>query len=326
MKSSATSVTATVPKRKPKTTPVKQAASDKLQLHGVTITHSDRVIEANTKLTKGELATYYATVAPYVLRSIGKHPVTLLRCPEGIGGETFYQRNPGHGLGPDVLPLTWRYKDKVYEYLYIESKAGLMELVQMNTVEFHPWGTRINRMDCPDRAIFDLDPDAAVPFEAVKLAALDLRARLQRFGLQSFPRCTGGKGLHIIVPLAEKDHWDAVKAWCEGVANQMVADVPSAYVATMSKAKRKGKIFIDFFRNDYTATAIADFSVRARPNAPVAVPLEWRELKKLQAADQFSIDDVLKRIKRKPPDDERYTIKQRIPKTELAAPAKPIRE
>jgi bifunctional non-homologous end joining protein LigD len=314
MKTSAETAAKTAPKRTAKSAPAKKASAARLQLHGVNITHPERVIEANTSLTKGKLATYYATVAPYLLRSVCNHPVTLVRCPEGIGGETFYQRNPGQGLGPDVLPLTWHYKDKIYEYLYINSEAGLMELVQMNAVEFHPWGTHIKRMDYPDRAIFDLDPDTAVPFEAVKLAALDLRERLEQLGLQSFLRCTGGKGLHIIVPLAEKDHWDVVKPWCESIADQMVADVPDAYVATMTKAKRKGKIFVDFFRNDYTATAVADFSVRARPNAPVAVPLEWPELKKMQAADQFSIDAVIKRVKRKPPSNERYTVRQRIPK------------
>ena len=226
----------------------------------------------------------------------------------------FYQRNPGQGWGPDVEPFTWHYKDKIYEYLYVNTAVGLMELIQMNTVEIHPWGTRYQRMDFPDRAIFDLDPDEAVPFEAVKLGALDLRNRLDKLGLQSFLRCTGGKGLHVIVPLAEKDNWDDVKEWSRSVAEQMVRDVPDAYVATMAKAKRTGKIFVDFFRNDYTATAVGDFSVRARPGAPVAVPLEWSELKKLESPAQFSIDDVLKRIKRKPPSDERYTVKQRIPK------------
>ena len=286
----------------------------KLDVQGVAISHPDRVIDTTTGLTKGKLAEYYAHVAPYILRSIANHPVTLIRCPEGVGGETFYQRNPGQGFGPHVIPLTWHYKDNIYEYLYVNTAAGLLELVQMNTVEFHPWGTRYNRMDYPDRAIFDLDPDTAVPFEAVKLAALDLRERLAKLGLESFLRCTGGKGLHVIVPLAEKDNWDTVKEWSRSIAEQMVLDVPSAYVATMAKAKRKGKIFVDFFRNDYTATAVADFSVRARPGTPVAVPLEWPELKKLASADQFSITDVIKRIKRKPPGDERYKVKQRIPK------------
>lgn len=294
-------------------------APAKLVLEGITISSADRVIDASSGLTKGELAEYYATIAPYILRSIVDHPVTLVRCPDGIDGETFYQRNPGRGLGPDVCPLTWEYKDKTYEYLYIKGAQGLIELVQMNTVEFHPWGTHYKRMDFPDRAIFDLDPDTEVPFEAVKLAALDLRARLDNLGMQSFVKCTGGKGLHVVVPLAEKDNWDAVKQWCRSVAEQLVADVPEAYVATMAKAKRKGKIFIDFFRNDYTATAVADFSVRARPGVPVAVPLEWSELSKLKSADQFSVAAVIKRVKRKAPSDERYKVKQRIPKTKASA-------
>jgi len=304
-----------VPRAKaaPRKTPVKSKDAT-LELMGVRISHPERVIDAATGLTKGELAAYYAELAPYVLRSIANHPVTLIRCPDGIGGEMFYQRNPGRGLGPDVCPLKWHYKDKDYEYLYIRGPSGLLELVQMNVIEFHPWGTRYDRMDYPDKAIFDLDPDTAVPFEAVKLAALDLRQRLDNLGLQSFLRVTGGKGLHVIVPLAEKDTWDEVKEWTRSVAEQMAADVPDAYVSTMTKAKRAGKIFVDFFRNDYTATAVGDFSVRARPGAPVAVPLEWSELKRLESASQFSIMEVLKRVRRKAPSDERYTVKQRIPR------------
>jgi bifunctional non-homologous end joining protein LigD len=185
-------------------------------------------------------------------------------------------------------------------------------MVQMGSVEFHPWGTRYDNMDCPDWAIFDFDPDPAVPFEAVKLAVLDLKQRLEARSLKCFLRCTGGKGLHVIVPLAGEESWEAVKEWCAGVAAEMVRDVPEAYVATMTKAKRHGRIFIDFFRNDYTATAVADFSVRARPGTPVAVPLEWKELKGLKAANQFSIADIIRRLKRRPPDPERYRIKQLI--------------
>jgi bifunctional non-homologous end joining protein LigD len=305
------------PKAKAKVTtrkPAPKAKDGSLELNGVRISHPDRVIDPTTGLTKGKLAQYYAEVAPYVLRCIANHPVTLIRCPDGIGGEMFYQRNVGRGLGPDVCKLKWHYKDKDHEYLYIRGPCGLLELVQMNVIEFHPWGTRYDRMDYPDKAIFDLDPDTAVPFEAVKLAALDLRQRLENLGLQSFLRVTGGKGLHVIVPLAEKDTWDEVKEWTRSVAEQMASDVPDAYVSTMTKAKRAGKIFVDFFRNDYTATAVGDFSVRARPGAPVSVPLEWNELKKLEAGNSFSIPAVLKRIRRQTPSDERYKIKQRIPR------------
>ncbi|HEY0963719.1 MAG TPA: non-homologous end-joining DNA ligase [Pseudomonadales bacterium] len=331
-KGAAKTVSKKVPKTEPKafgTVAPKAAAKTKagyIELRGVRISHPERVIDAQTGLTKGQLAEYYDAVAPFVLRSIANHPVTLIRCPDGIGGEMFYQRNPGRGLGPDVCPLKWHYKDKDYEYLYIRGPQGLLELVQMNVIEFHPWGTRYDRMDYPDKAIFDLDPDTAVPFEAVKLAALDLRQRLENLGLESFLRVTGGKGVHVIVPLAEKDPWDEVKEWTRSVAEQMAADVPDAYVSTMTKAKRAGKIFVDFFRNDYTATAVGDFSVRARPGAPVAVPLEWKELDKLDAANQFSVADVLKRIKRKAPDDERYRVKQRIPSTGAKSPGTSTRK
>lgn len=279
---------------------------------GLAISHPDRIIDSQTGLTKGGLAEYYSLVSPFLLQNVSAHPLTLVRCPEGIGGEMFYQRSVGTGLGPDVKPFKWKHKGKMHEYFYTESTAGLLQMVQMGTVEFHPWGTRHDNMDCPDWAIFDLDPDTAVPFEAVKLAALDLKQRLQGKGLECFPRCTGGKGLHVIVPLAGKDPWTDVKDWCEGVALEMVKDVPTAYIATMTKAVRKGKIFVDFFRNDYTATAVADFSVRARPGAPVAVPLEWRELKGLSAPNQFSIEEVIQRIKKRPPAPDRYKLKQRI--------------
>jgi bifunctional non-homologous end joining protein LigD len=150
--------------------------------------------------------------------------------------------------------------------------------------------------------IFDLDPAPDVPFEAVKLAAQDLRQRLQCKGLESALKCTGGKGLHVIVPLAGKDKWPAVKSFAASMAAEMVTAAPEAYIATMSKAKRTAKIFIDYLRNDYTATAIADYGVRARPGAPVAMPVDWKELKSLQSASQFTMKDVLKRLRSKKPE------------------------
>jgi bifunctional non-homologous end joining protein LigD len=288
--------------------------SDRIEVLGVSVSHPDRVIFKNTTITKGGLAKYFAAVAPWILKDIADHPITLLRCPEGMAGDCFYQRNPGTGLGPDVKPFRWRHKGKSYEYLYIEDEKGLIELIQMGAIEIHPWGARVSRIDYPDRLIFDLDPDEGVPFEAVKLAARDLRRRLDAKGLESFLKCTGGKGLHITVPLLAKDNWEAVKAFCAGIAHQMADEVPTAYVATMTKAKRTGKIFVDFFRNDYTATAIADYGVRARPGGPVALPIEWSELGRLKAANQFTIGDVLERLKKKRPNTDRYTKRQKLPK------------
>ena len=294
-----------------KETPVKTATSKKpepqkakpgsLVLNGVAITHPDRVISETGHVTKGELAEYYSAVAPFILTQISRHPLSLLRCPDGIGGECFFQRNPGKGLGADVRPFPFRNNGKKYEYLYIEDEKGLLEVIQMNTVELHPWGASIDSIDYPDRMIFDLDPAPDVPFDAVKLAAQDLRRRLKYKGLESVLKCTGGKGLHVTVLLAGKDKWPAVKSFAASVAEEMVSATPEAYVATMSKAKRTAKIFIDYFRNDYTATAIADYAVRARPGAPVALPLDWKELNDLKSASQFSIKDVLKRMKSQRP-------------------------
>jgi bifunctional non-homologous end joining protein LigD len=265
---------------------------------GITISHPDRIISEAGRITKGQLAEYHAAVAPFMLPCIARRPLSLLRCPSGIDGkQCFFQRNPGRGLGKDVHTFDFRHKGKRYEYLYIEDARGLLEIIQMGAIEIHPWGATVDAIDFPDRLIFDLDPAPDVPFEALKLAAVDLRQRLKKKGLDSSLKCTGGKGLHVTVSLAGKQRWSAVKAFGAAVAQEMVSAAPDTYVATMSKAKRTGKIFIDYFRNDYTATAIADYGVRARPGAPVAVPLAWQELKALESASAFTMKDVLKRLK-----------------------------
>ncbi len=266
-----------------------------LVLNGITITHPDRVISETGHVTKGDLAQYHAAMASLMLPHLIRRPLSLLRCPAGIDDNCFFQRNPGRGLGADVKPFLFSHNGKQHEYLYIEDEKGLLEVIQMGAVELHPWGATIDAIDYPDRMIFDLDPAPEVPFEALKLAANDLRQRLQRKGLEAAVKCTGGKGLHVIVPLAGKNKWDAVKHFAGSLAAEMAAGAPEAYIATMSKAKRTGKIFIDFFRNDYTATSIVDYGVRARPGAPVAVPIGWKELKSMKSASQFTMEDALKR-------------------------------
>jgi bifunctional non-homologous end joining protein LigD len=278
---------------------LKAPSSKGLVLEAITITHPERVISKTGQVTKGELAEYHAAVAPYMLPRLLRHPLSLLRCPSGIDNQCFYQRNPGKGLGAHVKPFKFKHKGKSYEYLYIEDAKGLLEVIQMGAIEVHPWGASIDDIDHPDRMIFDLDPAPDVPFDAVKLAAQDLRKRLKRKGLESMLKCTGGKGLHVTVPLSENDDWDRVKTFAARLAHEMVEAAPDAYVATMTKAKRNGKIFVDFFRNDYTATAIADYAVRAKPGAPVALPISWNELDNLESGSQFTMKDVLARLKRK---------------------------
>jgi bifunctional non-homologous end joining protein LigD len=281
----------------------------------VKITHPDRLVFEEDKITKGDVARYYAAVAPFLLREIKNRPISLLRCPSGLKADCFYQRNVGFGLGANVYPFFWDYKGRSYKYIYVKDERGIMEMIQMGVIEIHPWGATIDKVHTPDRMIFDLDPDPSVPFSKVKKAALEIRTRLTKAGLESFLKCTGGKGLHVVVPLAPKSSWDEVKGWASAFAHNMVEEAPDTYVATITKSKRTGKILIDFFRNDYTATGIASYSLRARPGAPVAVPLEWRELTKLKRANQFDMDAVLKRIERR--QLQKGLPKQRLPKLKL---------
>src|SRR5689334_7426210 len=267
-----------------------------LILHGVTITHPDRVVFETGRISKGAVARYYAAIAPFLLKEIQDRPISLLRCPSGIDADCFYQRNLGSGLGTDVHPFVWKYKGGHYKYIYVSDEKGLMEMIQMGVIEIHPWGATIDHIHTPDRMIFDLDPDPAVPFSKVKQAAYEVRDRLTQVGLNSTVKCTGGKGLHVVVSLAPISSWGEVKEWARALAHTMVREAPDTYVATITKSKRRGKILIDFFRNDYTATGIAGYSLRARPGAPVALPLEWRELTKLRSAHQFGMNAVLKRI------------------------------
>ncbi|MBI2690082.1 MAG: hypothetical protein HYX27_27570 [Acidobacteria bacterium] len=260
-----------------------------MDFHGVTITHPERVISETGHITKGDLAAYYARVVKRLLPGIARRPISVLRCPEGFAAECFYQRSPGKGFGSDVHSFPFQHKGKSYEYFYVESATGVMELIQMGVVEIHPWGATVDAIDYPDRMIFDLDPADDVPFAAVKVAAQELRQRLKKLGYTSKLKTTGGKGLHVTAALEGKEKWAPVKELAASVAHGMVEDAPEAFVATMTKAKRTGKIFIDYFRNDYTATAIADYSVRARPGAPVAMPIQWTELDGLRAGNQFTI-------------------------------------
>ncbi len=269
---------------------------DALVLHDVKITHPDRVVFEDAAVTKGDVARYYAAVAPVLLPEIRNRPVTVVRCPGGVKAECFYQRNVGFGLGAHVHPFDWRYKGRRYKYIYVSDVTGIMEMIQMGVIEIHPWGATVDNIHTPDRMIFDLDPGPTIPFAAVKDAAQDVRRRLAARELHSLVKCTGGKGLHVVVPLARRHSWDEVKSWASALAHTMVDEAPDRYVATITKSKRVGKILIDFFRNDYTATSIAGYSLRARPGAPVAVPLEWSELATLTAGNQFGMAAVITRI------------------------------
>jgi len=181
-------------------------------------------------------------------------------------------------------------------YVAVDSTPGLIALVQMGVLEIHTWGSRRDHLEKPDRLTFDFDPDPALPWKRVKEAALALRGQLSHLGLHSFVKTTGGKGLHVVVPILPRQDWDVVKSFARKVAERFADSAPELYIATMSKAKRKGKIFIDYLRNARTATAISAYSTRARASAPVSVPLSWDELATDVREDHFTIRNVPQRL------------------------------
>ncbi|WP_417471680.1 DNA ligase D [Luteimonas mephitis] len=262
------------------------------------ITHPERVVFEGADYTKGDVADYYRGVARWLLPELVDRPLSLLRCPDGSQGECFFQKHHAGSLGDHVHAIALKQKSGSEQYLYVDSIEGVIDLVQMNTLEFHPWGARIDDPEQPDRLVFDLDPGEGVRWPAVVAAARDLRGKLEQAGLQSFVRLSGGKGLHVVVPIARGPSWDVVHGFCEAFSSAMAAHAPERYVATMSKAKRPGKIFIDWLRNTRGATSVASWSLRARRGAPVAVPLRWEELGSIKRPDAFDLAKAKQRAAR----------------------------
>lgn len=265
----------------------------------VTISSRDRIIFPEAKKTKGDLADYYASIAPVMVLHAARRPVSLVRCPQGRAKACFFQKHDSGAFGEHVHPITIREKDGGHEdYLYVEDAAGLLACVQMGTIEFHGWGSQIAAVEHPCRMVFDLDPDEGLDFSDVRRAALDIRGHLADMGLVSFAMLTGGKGVHVVVPLDPGHSWEAHKAFARHFAEALSVAEPDRFVATMSKAKRKGRIFIDWLRNQRGSTAVMPYSARARPHAPVAVPIGWDALAKAESASRYTIDDGAMLLKR----------------------------
>jgi bifunctional non-homologous end joining protein LigD len=264
----------------------------------VQLTHPERIVYPRQKLSKGDVADYYRRMARWILPEVARRPLSLLRCPDGAGKACFFQKHHGPGLGDAVHAVPLQQKSGREDYVYIDDARGLLQLVQMNTLELHPWGATVDDPEHPDRLVFDLDPGEGVRWAQVKAGARDVRDRLQQIGLQSFVRLSGGKGVHVVVPLQPKADWEQAKAFCEAFAQAMALEQPDRYVATMSKAKRTGVIFIDWLRNTRGATSVCSWSLRARDTAGVAVPLRWEELARVSAADAFPMAKALARAKR----------------------------
>lgn len=266
----------------------------------ITLTHPDRVLFPGMGLTKADLAAYYRTVSDLMMPHMMKRPVSLVRCPQGRQQKCFFQRHHLRGFPEQFHSVEVNEASgKLEDYLYIDDPQGLIAGVQFGVLEFHIWGSTVADLERSDRLVFDLDPDPAVGFAEVRKAATDMRAFLAELGLESFPLLTGGKGVHVVSPLEPVAEWTAVKEFARSVAEAMVAHAPDRFVATMTKARRTGRIFIDFFRNDRTATAIAPYSTRAREGAPVAWPLTWDELKRTKSAADFDVPKAMRAVKRR---------------------------
>ena len=259
----------------------------------VKVSSADRLIFPDSKVTKGDLAAYYAKVAPIMLPWTASRPISLVRCPQGRGKKCFFQKHDAGSFGEFVHHIDIREKDGSTEpYLYVEDADGLVACVQMGSIEFHGWGSSIDALEKPDRLVFDLDPDEGLGFDAVKKAAADIKEHLADIGLVSFAMLTGGKGVHIIVPLTPRAEWPAVKDFADRFARALAAAEPERFTATMSKAKRKGRIFLDWLRNQRGSTAIMPYSARARSGAPVAVPVTWNDLRDLEGANIYQVTDA----------------------------------
>ena len=258
----------------------------------VTVSSRDRVVFPDSRLTKGDLADYYQAIAPAMLPWTARRPVSLVRCPQGRARQCFFQKHDAGSFGDHVHHVDVTEKDgSVEPYLYVDDADGLIACVQMGTIEFHGWGSRIAPLECPDRMIFDLDPDEALDFDDTKRAADYLRNQLAELGLVSFPLLSGGKGVHVVVPLTPRADWPAVKDFADRFARALAAAEPDRFVATMSKAKRKGRIFIDWLRNQRGSTAILPYSARARSGGPVAAPVSWSELRDIDTAARWHVGD-----------------------------------
>jgi bifunctional non-homologous end joining protein LigD len=258
----------------------------------VAISNRDRILYPESGITKGQLADYYVQIADAILPWTVERPISLIRCPQGRAKKCFFQKHDAGSFGKAVKHVAIREKDGTSEpYLFIENVEGLLTCVQMGTIEFHGWGSRIEDVEKADRLVFDLDPDEDLDFEAVRMAAFEFRKLLTKFGLATFPMATGGKGIHVIAPLTPKAEWPAVKDFAHRFALAVAQANPSRFTAELSKAKRKGRIFVDYLRNQRGATAVMPYSVRARPGAPVAVPLTWEELRSLDSPAHWKLTD-----------------------------------
>lgn len=296
-------------------------------VNGVRMTHPDRVMFPQQGATKRAIAEYYVQAADFMLPYVSRRPLTLVRCPEGRGEECFYQKHATASVPDDIERIAIEERSgKTRDYMLVRSRRGLIATAQLGALELHIWGSRSDRLERPERVVFDLDPDEGVPFARVRDAAFELKEALEATGLKSFALLTGGKGIHVIIPIRRSRPWADVKAFARDFATTLAESAPERYVAKASKALRKDRIYIDWLRNERGATAVAPWSPRARAGAPVATPVNWDELDEITASATYTLDNIASRLKKAPDLWRDYlSVQQSITRAQLEAPERLVR-
>jgi len=282
-----------------KTTPSVQPAKKKNSaplIATIKITHPDRVIDPDSGATKQDLALFYDDIQPWLLPELKGRPVSLLRAPNGIEGKQFFQKHVAHLAIPDIKQLDPALDPGHARLMEIDTPQAVVGAVQMGTIEFHTWGATSANIETPDRIVLDLDPDPALPWRSVVEATRLALAVLDELNLDAYLKTTGGKGMHIVVPLARHADWNTVKAFSKAIAQFMAAQLPERFVAKMGPQNRIGKIFIDYLRNQRGASIVAAYSVRARPGLPVSVPIARDELDTVVTSSQWTIGNLHERL------------------------------
>jgi bifunctional non-homologous end joining protein LigD len=284
---------------RPKRSKGKKAAHASAEDFDIEISSAERVIFPGVGVTKGELADYYATIEPLIMIDAVRRPMTLIRYPQGTTEKGFFQKHDTGTFGPHVKHIPIKESDgDVEEYLYFDDIQGLLACVQMGTIEFHGWGSKVDRVEYPDRLVFDLDPDVGLDFGMVKEAAVRLKALLGDLGLKTFPLLSGGKGLHVVAPLDQTRDWPTVKSFAERFTRAIAEAEPKMFTANIRKVERKDRIFLDWLRNQRGATAVMPYSARGREGAPVSAPVAWEELDRYNSGHHFSVRDADELIQR----------------------------
>ncbi len=286
---------------------------------GITISNPGKPLFPEAGLTKRDLALYYHDVSDWILPHLRNRPVTLVRCPDGWEKECFYQKNATDSVADVIDRVKVQTSDGPAQYMMANSTSALVALLQMGALELHPWGSQAPKLAFPDRLIFDFDPDEDLAWESVMEATQILRTLLGEIGLEGFLKTTGGKGLHVVVPIQPTLQWDQAKAFAKAIASLLVRTFPDRFTAKLLKSTRQGKIFVDYLRNGEGATAVSPYSIRAKANAPVAVPIAWEEMSKDLRFAHFNVRTVRARMKRQKRDPWRefFAIRQTVTKAVL---------